>query len=183
MLSPVAQPAFHSLRLDLEPLEIRHAALLHPSLSDAELYRFFDREPPQNLEALATRYSHLVSRRSPDGAEIWLNWAVRHRDAAAYIGTVEATLYPNRRANIAYVTFREFWRQGYSKEAIAALIAHLFKEWPVELIEIVMDSRNLASVRLAESVGAKRIEFTPRACFFKGSFSDEYRYELAKNGS
>jgi hypothetical protein len=64
-------------RLVLEPLEARHAAALFEGLQCPRLYEFTEDEPPQNLDVLRARYVMLSQRRSPDGAEIWLNWVVR----------------------------------------------------------------------------------------------------------
>ena len=41
-----------------------------------------------------------------------------------------------------------------------------------------MDTRNAASVALAEALGFERVGTTPGTGHFKGSVSDEYRYEL-----
>ncbi len=41
-----------------------------------------------------------------------------------------------------------------------------------------MDIRNVASMRLVESLGFIPVGITLSADFFKGESSDEYRYEL-----
>lgn len=51
-----------------------------------------------------------------DKQEAWLNWAVRLRQESTYIGTLEATVYNNQTATIAYLIFPLFWQQGYAKE-------------------------------------------------------------------
>ena len=66
-------------RLQLEPLVVAHAPLVYTPLLDARLYAFILQEPPASIEALVARYQKLAARRSPDGSEVWLNWAVRLR--------------------------------------------------------------------------------------------------------
>ena len=34
---------------------------------------------------------------------------------ASYVGMLEATVFPNRSAYIAYTVFVPFWRQGYAR--------------------------------------------------------------------
>jgi len=58
------------------------------------------------------------------------------------------------------------------------VIRHLFTDWNAPQIVIEMDVRNTASVRLAESVGAKKVSFKPKVQLVKGEWSDEFRFEL-----
>jgi [ribosomal protein S5]-alanine N-acetyltransferase len=46
-----------------------------------------------------------------------------------------------------------------------------------------MDTRNAASVSLAEALGFERVCTTLGADYFKGLVSDEYRYELHGDGN
>ena len=71
-------------------------------LSDPAIYEFLDYGPPESVDALRSTYSRLESRKSPDGSEDWLNWAVRD-DSARFVGYVQATVYPSRHAWIAFV--------------------------------------------------------------------------------
>jgi ribosomal-protein-alanine N-acetyltransferase len=40
-----------------------------------------------------------------------------------------------------------------------------------------IDTRNARSIRLVERLGFTRVALSPRADYFKGAYSDEYRYE------
>jgi hypothetical protein len=44
---------------------------------------FLDQGAPASLDALRERYLRLASRRSADGSQHWLNWALLPRDALA----------------------------------------------------------------------------------------------------
>jgi RimJ/RimL family protein N-acetyltransferase len=94
-------------------------------------------------------------------------------------GKIEASVdRETRDSYLGYFVFRPFWQKGYGKEACMTVIEHLFQEWRVPKVTIEMDTRNTASIRLAESLGARRVGIRPKAEFFKGSWSDEYVYEL-----
>jgi len=171
------QQALETRRLLLEPLVAQHAAALFEALQATELYVFIPQDPPASLQRLEERYLALASRTSPDGQEMWLNWVMRQRATGAYVGMVEASVHADRTATLAYMVFPPFWRQGFAKEACGRVVASLFDEYRVSRIAAEIDTRNAASVHLVEALGFARATVTSGADFFKGSLSDEYRYE------
>ena len=168
-------------RLLLEPLKPDHAAGLNEPLQDERLYRFIPQDPPASLRALEDRYGFLSARRSPDGREAWLNWAVLERRSGDYAGTIEATVHENLEATIAYTVFVPYQRQGLAAEACGRLLEHLFDGYRVGVVAAEIDTRNVASIALVESLGFRRVAFQKDADHFKGSSSDEYRYELGES--
>ncbi len=135
------------------------------------------------MAALETRYRKLSSRRSPDGSEVWLNFAMRlneegTRSKATYVGTLEATVFPDWSAYLAYTVFVPFWRRGYAREGCVRMLTHLVEDHGVRVVAAEMDTRNAASIALAESLRFERVGTTLGADHFKGSVSDEHRYEL-----
>jgi ribosomal-protein-alanine N-acetyltransferase len=186
--TPVGETTLETDRLLLEPLMPEHAPLLVKDLADERLYRFIPTDAPESAEALETRYRKLSSRRSPDGSQVWLNFAMRLREEgtlpkASYVGMLEATVFPNRSAYVAYTVFVPFWRQGYAREGCARMLRDLLEDYRVRVVVAEMDTRNAASVALAESLGFERVGTTLRADHFKGSVSDEHRYELHVDGN
>jgi RimJ/RimL family protein N-acetyltransferase len=169
-------------RLLLEPLGAHHAAALYEPLQAPELYTFIPQEPPPSLDALTARYTVLSGRRSPNGQEDWLNWALRERTTDAYIGVVQATVQADGAALLAYMIFPPFWRQGYARESCACVLAHLFGRYHVSRVAAEIDTRNAASIHLIESLGFIQSATTPGADFFKGAVSDECRYERRTSG-
>jgi len=165
-------------RLLLEPILPAHAPMLNESLQDEELYRFIPQDPPPSLEALTDRYDFLSARRSPDGHEAWLNWAVRDKRTGDYVGTLEATVEEDPLAFIAYMVFVPYQRRGFAAEACGRLLEHLVDDYRVSVVAAEIDTRNTASIALVESLGFERVGFQKDADHFKGSTSDEYRYEI-----
>ncbi|MCI0330015.1 MAG: GNAT family N-acetyltransferase [candidate division Zixibacteria bacterium] len=166
-------------RLILEPLQSRHAALLFQTLSDPAIYIFIPFDPPKSVEALAERYGHLSVGHSADGKDIWLNFALRKLEDDAYVGTVQATI-TGKRAYVAYELGPAHWGKGYATEAVRTLIAHLFKDYKVEVIRAETDTRNDRSATLLERLGFVQIEKKENADHFKGSPSHEFIYELLR---
>jgi RimJ/RimL family protein N-acetyltransferase len=165
-------------RLLLEPILPGHAPVLYERLQDERLYRFIPQDPPDTPEALEDRYQFLSGRRSPDGREAWLNWAVRERGSGEYAGTLEATVYDEGTAIIAYMVFVPYQRRGIAAEACGRLLEHLFEGYRASMVAAEIDTRNAASIALVESLGFERVGFQKDADHFKGSTSDEYRYEI-----
>jgi len=170
----------HTERLILEPLTPRHAVHLFPLLLDERIYRFIPDDPPTTIATLTQRYERLATRRSPSGDELWLNWAVRRKPGPQYIGTVQATVYSNHSANLAYVLAPVYWGHGYATEACQRLLALLFNDYQVYAVRAEVDTRNTASQQLLERLAFDRTTFQPAADVFKGSSSDEYTYHLSR---
>jgi ribosomal-protein-alanine N-acetyltransferase len=167
-------------RLLIEPLMPSHAVSLYARLRDERLYEFIPQDPPPSPQALEDRYLGLSSRRSPDNREAWLNWALRARRSGEYVGVLEATVRENLTAAIAYMVFSPFQRRGFAAEACSRLLVHLFDDYRVSVAAAEIDTRNVTSIALVESLGFERVAFHRDADYFKGSSSDEYRYELGE---
>lgn len=166
-------------RLTLEPIVATHAPRLFPSLSDERLYTYLPEDPPTSVAALTERYGRWSGRRSPDGREVWLNWALRLRTKAEYVGVVQATARADGSALLAYVLFTAFQRKGYAREACSRVLEHLATDYGIRLAIAEIDTRNQRSIALVESLGFVRTATTRAADYFNGASSDEYRYELS----
>jgi [ribosomal protein S5]-alanine N-acetyltransferase len=165
-------------RLALAPLRAEHAALLFESLQDPRLYTYIPDDPPDSLQALEARYQRWERRASPDGHEVWLNWAAQSRATGEWVGTFQATIMEDREALLAYMIFTPFQRQGFAREGCLRVIEHLVEGYGVE-VAAEIDTRNAASIALVESLGFRLVATTYEADTFKGAVSDEHRYERA----
>jgi len=155
-----------TLRLTLEPIEPTHADALFDDLRDHRLYEFIDDEPPESVAGLRSRFAKLATRKSPDGVETWLNWAVRRVNDARYVGYVQATIGLNQPAQIAYVFFRKAWGNGYAREAVAGMLEHLRKSFGITVFRAHVDTRNLRSISLLEALSFERT--APKRSGFMG---------------
>src|SRR6478736_4242407 len=121
----MTNPALVSPRLDLEPLRASHSELLFDVLSDPSMYQYIAAEPPSSVTTLSERFQQLESRISPDGAEIWLNWAIRIRAIGQYAGIAQATVNRDRTAVLAYQLGIHYPGMGYATEACQLVLDHL----------------------------------------------------------
>ena len=114
-----------------------------------------------------------------DGRAMWQNWAIKIRQNDSYAGFIETTIRQDKSIYLAYFIFVSHWRQGIAREGVRAVLAHLRAAYGAKEVIAEMDTRNLASIGLVESLGFKRTGKTGNADFFKGQASNEYRYRLA----
>jgi len=143
-----------TLRLELVPLTAADADDLFPVLEDAALGRFTGETPPADVEAVRAGFAKWEARRSPDGAELWLNWVVRRRDDDRAVGYVQATVGDGDAA-IAWTVGTAFQRQGFATEAGHALIAWLRDILGVPSILGSIHPDNVASQTAAHRIGLR----------------------------
>lgn len=170
-------------RLTLEPIVPDHADELFRPLQDAQLYTFIPQDPPPSTEALRERFTRLAIGRSPDGTQVWLNWAARRRDTESDVGLYQSTVYPDSTADIAYITFAGHQGEGFAREVCAEVLRHLGDRYGSQMVGADIDTRNLASIALVERLGFRFVRTTKSADFFKGASSDEVRYEFPLGGA
>ena len=140
-----------TVRLILQPQTARHAEEMFVVLSDPAIYEF-ENAPPESIDWLRTRFARLESRRSADGSEHWLNWVIAQGDGTL-MGFVQATVYPDGRAGVAYVLASEHWGQGYATEAIEAMIEELRERYHVRTLSAVLKSANHRSLKMLTRLG------------------------------
>ena len=153
-------------------LTVADAAEMYDSLCDPRIYEFIDDEPPASIAALAERYARLERGVSPDGRQRWLNWVVR--DGGRCVGYVQATR-EGRWAEIAYVVFPAYWRRGYARTAVTAMIALLRAQHGVDTLRASVDLRNVGSRAVLESLGFAHVE--TRDATIRGEMTTDALYD------
>lgn len=137
--------------LALEPQTAAHAEPMFVVLNDPAIYAY-ENEPPPSVEWLRERFARLESRRSADGAEQWLNWVIR-LPTSEVIGYVQATVYEDGRAAIAYELNSAYWGRGLARRAVEAMVGELAQHYRVQRLTAVLKRGNARSLRLLERLG------------------------------
>jgi ribosomal-protein-alanine N-acetyltransferase len=163
-------------RLILEPIVIDHASPMLEILKDAALYDFIPHDPP-TLESLTERYAKWEKRISPDGNEIWLNWAARLKDTNQFVGHFQSGIQKNKESKVAYTIGVSYQRKGLAFEGLNRVCEFLIQQLDVVKIRAWIDTRNEASLALVTKLGMKNIRHIKNADFFKNSSSDEFIFE------
>ncbi|MFG2983481.1 GNAT family N-acetyltransferase [Streptomyces sp. NPDC048258] len=140
-------------RLDLLPLHPAHADEMALVLADPALHAFIG-GAPLSPYALRARYERLAAG-SPDPAVVWGNWVLRLREQGRLVGTVQATITPERdRAELAWTVGTAWQGRGFATEAARALAAWL-TELPVGLLVAHVHPDHSASAAVAAACGLR----------------------------
>ncbi len=171
-------PALETPRLKLEPITMEHAVEAWPHLDDPRMWTFFPKLRPKSLEELRTLYARWENPHHAK-SELRENWACREKLDREMVGTMQATTFPARAISyIAYGIFVAYQRQGYAREAVAAVVEHLRNNLHSRRIYAEMDVKNEASFRLVESLGFRRVKKRHAVERLHGVYSDEFVYQL-----
>lgn len=173
------EPRLETPRLLLEPVNAWHGEPIFAGLKDALLYAYTSDEPPLSVSALSRRLEALEGRRSPDGGELWLNWAVLDR-RQGYVGLVEATVRRDSTSLVAWRIFTSAQRQGFAAEAGAVMLRHLEEIGCSEAIAFI-DTRNTPSIRLARRLGFALVATHDRRERLRGRWVDDHEFRRSLN--
>lgn len=163
-----------SERLTLRKLTAKDKQVISVFLQDPEVmaaweHGFSDREVQKWLDTNLRRYREkgcgflLVSRRDTG-------------EAIGVAGPVWNEINGTERWEIGYIFNKRFWGKGYAREAARASAEYAFRVLQTDCIAIQMRVNNLASIRVAEALGAERIETYGRR--YRGTDMPHYIYEL-----
>jgi len=170
------QPMLETERLTLEPVVEAHAEELFELFRDPELHRYVPYEE-MSLAQHRSRCRVWAARRSPDGSELWLNWAARRRKNGEVIAHFQATVGRDE-TSVAYLVAAELQRKGFAREGMRVVLDYLRDVLAVREVKAYIDTRNEASQRLAKALGMVQIDFIKDADYFKGETSDEYVFGI-----
>lgn len=156
-------------RFTLEPMRVSHAKGLFPVLSQPNLYEFIEYPPPATEEDLAGRFKRWEDGGSPDGSEVWLNWAVRLSNLEL-VGHVQATVMHETTAWIAYMISEHHWGKGLGRLATSLMVEHLISQHRCKILLACIDRENRRSSALLRSLS-----------FSLASPEEHVAHELSKN--
>jgi ribosomal-protein-alanine N-acetyltransferase len=83
-------------------------------------------------------------------------WATVHRPTGRFIGRcglIPWIIDDKPEVEVAYLLAKEFWRQGLGAEVARALVCHAFTRLGLTRLIVLIDPRNIASIKTAESAG------------------------------
>ncbi len=177
------KPKMDSLESKRLRMEIRvesHAAELYEHFCDKELYHYTRRDIPPSSSWLAEGFKKLESLKSPDGSETWLGWVLREKYTGHPVGISELSFF-NGEAHIAYTIFRNKWGKGFAAEATSEMMKFARANYEFSRFVIEMDTRNRASIKVAEKLGFKFVKVINNAAFLKNLVSHEFQFEMGRN--
>ena len=168
MSSPILFPPIISARLALVSLspEFLEACLMGELSRATDLLGY--PIPPEWLAEEALMRARLNQLHQNPALQPWLLRAILLRETQAMIGTIGfhsapgpeylATIAPGGRGGaFGYTIFPAFRRQGYAREASAALMAWASEQHHVDQFVLTISPANLPSLRIAQRLGFRKI--------------------------
>lgn len=162
-------------RLALRPVEIRDAAAIHGFRGDPAATRYLS-HGPLTVEANRERLEEVLALRTASTSQ-WFNigWAITLRTSGEVVGdartwnstvldatgALSAGKHPFQNAALGYVLHPDHQRQGYGREAAAALINWLFAERGISTIVARAYEPNTPSIKLLRSLGFRQDPTVP----------------------
>ncbi len=152
MTTSIPFEPLRSQRLALRQVKKADLTDLMEVNGDAEVTRFLP-YPMWNTEADAEAWWERMEQRTSTGAARQL--VIHHLAQDKVIGTVLLFNFDqeSRRLEIGYVLGRAYWREGYAREALGALLLQLMGESAIRRVEAEVNPENLASSALLVSLG------------------------------
>ena len=136
-------------RLRLRALGPGDAAALYPTMSDAGAMQYWSRAPFTSIAELGAHFA-----RNADSP--WHGWAITRVGDDTAIGFASAgEKRQGAVTEIGYLLARDAWGDGIAREAIGAVIDHLFARGQRRVCADT-DPDNMASNRLLERLGFQR---------------------------
>lgn len=116
-------------------------AIFHNWANDSDVTKYLMWQPHGNIEATQKVLTDWVNEYEKSD---YYQWAIVPKDVGEPIGSIAAVHSDDsiKMVHIGYCIGKAWWRQGYTSEALAALIHFFFEEVGVNRIESRHDPRN-----------------------------------------
>lgn len=165
-------PIIKTERLVLRPLRESDLSAFAAYRSNPEAARFQSWDVPYSLEQAKVLYrANNAAAFGTVGA--WRQIALAVRSADALIGDLAVHFIDFRQIEIGFTISPDFQRKGYAKEAVSALLEHLFRKSNAHRVVATVDARNSAAAGLLVALGFRKEAHFHRNIFFKGEWGDE----------
>lgn len=171
---PVFQPfpTIETERLLLREVRESDAPEYFILRKDPRILEYIGREPAvEEAEALA--HIRLIAEGIAINDKI--NWGIcLKEDPDKIIGTIGYWRFTPQhyRVELGYVLMPEYWRKGYMKETILAVLDYAFDVMKVHSIEANIDPDNLASAAVLRATGFVQEGHVRENFYFRGNFKD-----------
>ena len=132
--------------------------------------------------------------RSPEDAEAWtakhstypttdnIQRAIEHLETGALLGLINTHGCDPRSGNFEYgiALFREFWGQGYGRDAVLLVLRHFFMELRYHRCTATVYAFNEASLAFHRSLGFVEEGVLRENLFTNGAYHDEYLFGMLR---
>lgn len=172
-------PVLETNRLVLRSITLDDAEFWIRNFSDPDVVEFTGEEPPRDIEkAKAEIDTYCIGIFSENTG---IRWGITIKGSDQLIGTAGYHRWVKQKgynASLGYDLLREHRGKGFMSEALAAIIDYGFETMMLHRIQVMIDPRNMASIKLAEGLGFKKEGVLREDQYFRGGFQDDVVYSI-----
>lgn len=147
---------------------------------DPEVARHTLWEPHESIAQTRAFLAYVAEQHRTGRAFIW---AIVDRSNIRVIGTIGLTSYiaQHARAELGFAIARPYWNQGYTTEAVRAVLTFAVHDLGLNRIEAFCKVENIASARVMEKAGMRLEGVLRQREFIKGRYEDLKIYGITSD--
>ena len=157
-------------RLLLRRARMDDLADLHRVFADPRAMRFWDSLPHDDIDLTRRWLSGMVAFSPADTDDFVLE----------HEGRVIGKAGCWRLGEIGFILHPDYWGKGLAREAMSAVIPHVFANLPIDRLEADVDPRNAAALRLLERLGFREVRRAERTVRLGDEWCDSVYLELRR---
>lgn len=173
-------PKLETDRLILREISKDDAQGIFACFSNENVTRYYGQETLKNIDQ-AERFVNFFANSYKEKKGI--RWGIERKGTDGIIGTIGFNAWSpkHKRAEIGYEIHPEYWRMGYTSEAVLKVIQYGFDNLGLTRTGAVVFTNNEASANLLYKVGFQKEGILRDYMYQNGKAYDTYVYSLLKN--
>ncbi|QCR31240.1 GNAT family N-acetyltransferase [Lysinibacillus sp. SGAir0095] len=173
-------PVLETERLNLREITKEDTEGIFACFSNENVTRYYGEETLHHL-GQAEKFVDFFSKNFE--AKRGIRWGMEIKGTKGIVGTIgfNAWSSKHKRAEIGYEIHPDYWRKGYTSEALSKVLSYGFDVLGLKRIGAVVFIENEASNKLLTKIGFKKEGVLRDYIVQNGSSYDTYVYSLLKN--
>lgn len=170
-------PELETERLKLRQIQPSDLSAMHKMRTDPKIMQYMDTPVPASIEETKSKLGQEIES-FVNGDSVY--WAVVLKDSNEIIGGAGywRIIKEHYRAEIGYQLLPEFWRKGFSTEALKTIIQFGFQKMSLHSIEANVNPDNIPSIKILEKLGFVQEAYFKENFYFDGKFLDSAIFSL-----
>ena len=168
-----------SKRLNIRELELKDINNVHQLHSLPETDEFNTLGIPETIQVTEKILSGWLNEQNQQPRNSYV-FAIDLKDDKKFIGLIAINLGKEKykTAEVWFKVHKDFWRKGYTTEALMKLLEFGFDQLQLHRIEAGCAVDNIASSKVLEKVGMTREGMKRKKLPIRGEWKDNYFYAI-----
>ena len=169
-------------RLNIRELDLEDLNNVHQLHSLPETDEFNTLGIPETIRETEKLLTEWINEKGRQPRKVYV-FAIDLNDGGQFIGLIAIKLGKEKykTAEVWFKVHKDFWRKGYTTEALMALLDFGFNQLALHRIEADCAVDNIASGRVLEKVGMTREGMKRKILPIRGEWKDNYFYAILED--